>query len=92
MPKGDRTGPQGDGPTTGRQMGYCKGNEKPGITHMHPNRGGMGRRHMGDCGRGKHYQGRFSDDSDETILENEIRILKDRLSWLEGRLSKIREV
>lgn len=32
MPSGDRTGPQGQGPGTGRQLGYCSGYESPGHT------------------------------------------------------------
>ena len=30
MPRGDRTGPQGKGPKTGRGLGLCTGNKKPG--------------------------------------------------------------
>ncbi|MCK5822907.1 MAG: DUF5320 domain-containing protein [Bacteroidales bacterium] len=32
MPRGDRTGPAGNGPMTGRQMGYCAGNDQAGYT------------------------------------------------------------
>ena len=31
MPRGDRTGPMGYGPMTGRGMGYCAGYEGPGY-------------------------------------------------------------
>ena len=31
MPGGDRTGPQGDGPRTGRGLGYCADNDQPGY-------------------------------------------------------------
>ena len=31
MPGGDRTGPKGDGPGTGRGMGFCTGNDRPGT-------------------------------------------------------------
>ncbi len=31
MPGGDRTGPPGEGPTTGRGMAYCTGNKHPGF-------------------------------------------------------------
>lgn len=31
MPGGDRTGPMGQGPMTGRGMGYCTGNAQPGY-------------------------------------------------------------
>ncbi|MDG6225517.1 MAG: DUF5320 domain-containing protein [Candidatus Thermoplasmatota archaeon] len=32
MPGGDRTGPWGQGPMTGRRMGYCSGSNYPGYT------------------------------------------------------------
>lgn len=31
MPGGDRTGPRGLGPLTGRGAGYCAGNDRPGY-------------------------------------------------------------
>ncbi|MFW5745279.1 MAG: DUF5320 domain-containing protein [Spirochaetota bacterium] len=31
MPRGDRTGPNGMGPATGRAAGYCAGNGEPGF-------------------------------------------------------------
>ncbi len=41
MPAGDRTGPLGQGPGTGRTFGYCYGFDAPG--YMMGVRGGMGR-------------------------------------------------
>jgi len=41
MPRGDRTGPLGEGPKTGRQMGFCVGNEHPGFATLQSNRKGM---------------------------------------------------
>lgn len=42
MPGGDRTGPMGAGPRTGRAMGYCAGYSTPGF--MYPGFGyGYGR-------------------------------------------------
>jgi hypothetical protein len=32
MPRGDRTGPAGWGPQTGRGLGYCAGYDTPGYT------------------------------------------------------------
>jgi len=32
MPRGDRTGPLGLGPGTGRALGYCYGYDTPGFT------------------------------------------------------------
>ncbi len=49
MPRGDKTGPNGQGPLTGRKMGFCTGNNQPGFMSDAPGRG-MGRR--GGFGRG----------------------------------------
>ncbi len=49
MPGGDRTGPQGYGPMTGRGAGYCAGNGAPG--YVNPVYGGRGRG-FGGGGRG----------------------------------------
>lgn len=44
MPAGDRTGPRGMGPMTGRRAGYCAGYDTPGYANPVPARGfGMGR-------------------------------------------------
>lgn len=31
MPRGDRTGPSGEGPMTGRGLGLCSGSDTPGF-------------------------------------------------------------
>jgi hypothetical protein len=41
MPAGDRTGPMGQGPVTGRRLGYCAGYDSPGYTKGRG--GGFGR-------------------------------------------------
>ena len=40
MPAGDRTGPNGMGPKSGRGAGYCSGYDRPGYTN--PVRGRIG--------------------------------------------------
>lgn len=42
MPRGDRTGPMGMGPMTGRGTGFCGGFGAPGFMNAVPGRGGMG--------------------------------------------------
>jgi hypothetical protein len=44
MPFGDRTGPRGMGPMTGRGAGYCTGFRWPGFANLIPGsaRGGFG--------------------------------------------------
>jgi len=51
MPGGDRTGPLGQGPMTGRAAGYCVGNDFPGYAGQgfgrgRGSRGGFGGRSM----------------------------------------------
>lgn len=33
MPRGDKTGPRGQGPKTGRGLGYCTGNKTAGSAN-----------------------------------------------------------
>ncbi len=59
MPYGDRTGPVGAGPMTGRRMGYCAGFDRPG--NMSFGRGfgfGMGRG-GGFGGRGRGWRNQY---------------------------------
>jgi hypothetical protein len=51
MPGGDRTGPMGLGPMTGRGAGYCAGLPTPGFMNPVPGRG-FGRSGRGSWGRG----------------------------------------
>ena len=102
MPRGDKTGPEGLGPLTGRRMGYCTGNDNPGFANLTP---GFGRRFSRGSnrwfgrGRGMSFGGGYGYFPDENIpnvtektaLENEIRILKDHLASLEKRLSESKE-
>lgn len=54
MPGGDRTGPRGFGPMTGRAAGYCAGYPVPGYANPIPGRGWFGR----GFGRGRGWFGR----------------------------------
>lgn len=58
MPGGDRTGPEGKGPRTGRGLGYCNGHDSPGYTNDTDRPGrcyGQGR----GCGRGYRHRHRW---------------------------------
>lgn len=60
MPRGDGTGPMGEGPMTGRAAGYCAGYAAPGFA----NNLGFGRRFLGvgrgfGRGGGRGYRNRF---------------------------------
>lgn len=54
MPRGDRTGPAGMGPMTGRGAGFCSGYNSPGYANPVLGRGfgGAGRGGFGGGGRG----------------------------------------
>ena len=54
MPRGDRTGPRGLGPMTGRGMGYCS---KYPVSEIKKTFRGYGR----GCGRGRGLGRRTSD-------------------------------
>ncbi len=51
MPGGDKRGPNGEGPMTGRSVGYCADNDQPGYMNPGPGGGGM-RRGQGGQGGG----------------------------------------
>ena len=51
MPRGDRTGPQGAGPMTGRGAGICAGYDVPGYANSSFGRG-FGRGRRGGYGNG----------------------------------------
>lgn len=56
MPRGDQTGPMGQGPRTGRGAGKCSGSEVPGFVSAPGGRGaggGGGGRGRGGGGRGR---------------------------------------
>lgn len=53
MPRGDRTGPGGMGPMTGRAAGYCAGNTAPGFASAAGGRGYGGGGYGGGRGRGR---------------------------------------
>jgi len=72
MPNGDRTGPWGQGPMTGRRAGFCAGYDRPGYANPIGGRGfgrgrgmgrgrGPGRGFGGGFGRGLGYYGSTSE-------------------------------
>ena len=104
MPRGDKTGPQGEGPMTGRRLGFCIGNDRPGFDSTPGNFGrGFGQGFGRGYGRGgrmgygfRHGYGRFMDEtvqnvSKETLLENDARILKEQLASIEKQLSDFKK-
>jgi hypothetical protein len=83
MPRGDRTGPMGAGPRTGRVLGYCGGYDMPRFAD--PTFGsGMGWRHGWGGGFGWRHRF-FMPSTQEEILQ----ALKAEADWLKGQLEAI---
>lgn len=106
MPRGDRTGPLGRGPQTGRAAGFCAGFGAPGCANPTPGYG-FGRRWAG-FGRGRGlglgrgfgpffawkygYYGAQQPDREveKERLVNETKFLKEQLFLLEKRLADLK--
>lgn len=102
MPRGDRKGPNGSGPMTGRKAGYCSGSGRPGYMNSGNDKESprlFGRRGSG-IGRGtgagyrRNYDGvshsdTFADDqnSEKQFLEREIAVLKNQVKALGQKLT-----
>jgi len=104
MPGGDRTGPRGLGPRTGRAAGYCAGYPVPGYANPGYGRGfgrgwgrGFGR---GFWGRGRGFWGRgaypypapyYPEIYPEPSKEDEKAYLEDVIKGLDEEMKMIRE-
>jgi len=103
MPGFNRTGPAGQGPMTGRRMGFRENSDHENDENNYGRRG-IGRRFQGGFSRnrglgvGNGFGNRHGfrnqnftnipEVSEKTVIENEINTLKNQLSLLEERLSK----
>ena len=83
MPQGDRTGPMGQGPSTGRRLGFCAGFNSPGFANY-----GFG----GGFGRGfrrRRFRSqctppfRYNKDEEKKALQEELKEIQNRLKELE---------
>ena len=107
MPRGDRRGPNGMGPMTGRGLGYCNNYSTPGFTKGVPRGGagfnqgygrGYGRGMGGGFGRGyrnfdnQNYYMPQNNVDEGKLIESEMEALKNQMSILEKRLSEIKKV
>ena len=103
MPSGDKTGPSGNGPMTGRSAGYCAGFEQAGYENQIPRRGGVGRGRRGGrgifgfrnlgrrSGRGffQSGYGGISEAEENQSLTSEAGFLKRRLENINERLKEL---
>jgi len=96
MPRGDGTGPNGQGSLTGRRLGYCAGYPTPGF--MNPGFGrGMGR------GRGFGWRAAMfpvmqvqpqviTEAEEKKVLKEELEVLKEEMQEIEKRLKELKSV
>lgn len=105
MPRGDRTGPYGEGPATGRGLGFCTGHQTPGYTKPRPRlglqrgfRGGRGRRasRRTPIRRATPLTTRRDvytqpEQDEKEILKEEKQIIQEEIEELERELEAINE-
>lgn len=98
MPGGDRTGPWGYGPRTGRAMGYCAGYDMPGFASPsgYGGRGGFGfgrgRGYGRGFGRGWRYRAMVAPPVwAEPSREDELAYLQDMQKSLEQGLEDVQK-
>lgn len=94
MPYGDGTGPEGRGSMTGRQAGYCTGNDRPGRFERGFGFGigrgqgrGMGRRAQNFAPRG-YYPADYGYER-EPVAVQEKDVLQQQQSWFKNQLDNI---
>jgi len=101
MPRGDGTGPNGQGPMTGRAMGYCAGNEAPGF--VYGSQGGRGMRRSFGRGMGRGFRQGFRNvampmnesveitpEQEKAYLAQQLENLQDSVSAIQERLDKLK--
>jgi hypothetical protein len=96
MPRGDGTGPAGQGSMTGRGMGFCAGFNSAGFMN-----GGFGRGR--GLGRGFGWRARamqvtpnqqpaaITEKQEKQLLEQELNVLKEEMEEIEERLKELKK-
>lgn len=107
MPGGDRTGPRGFGPLTGRRAGYCAGYDLPGSANPVPGYGMRFRGRFGSWGVGHGWRHWFYatglpgwaragavppvPEQELAGLKNEAELLKDQLDAINRRIVELEQ-
>ena len=103
MPGGDRTGPMGAGPMTGRAAGFCAGYPSPGYAN-----GSFGGYGFGLGGRGRGFRGRGrgwgfgpgyaagpvqmqapTPEQELAGLKQQAQLLQDNLTQIDDRIQQL---
>ena len=105
MPRGDGTGPMGNGPMTGRGAGFCAGFAVPGVASALGRFGGFGgfgcRRGVGGGMRGAGMQARnrfmaqpygevgFTTANEKELLSRQMNALETQIQQVKQRLEQL---
>lgn len=97
MPRGDRTGPMGAGPMTGRAAGVCAGFAASGIANSGQGRGcGMGfRRGGGGRGLGRGWAAPVdgavapTGDQELAVIKQQAQQLQTDMELIQGRIQEL---
>lgn len=90
MPDGDRTGPMGNGPMSGRTSGFCAGDQSTYIAGQGCGFGsGAGRRNRFGGGRGQCRRAGWGGGEYSSMPQNEQDFLTQRKEELQNRLNAI---
>ena len=88
MPRGDRTGPSGEGPMTGRQLGYGAGFDSPGFTQGL----GFGRGRGRGFGLGSGFRNRnFNRNIQPVSTGLELNQIREEVDFLKNSLTSLLE-
>jgi hypothetical protein len=99
MPRGDRTGPNGMGPTTGRAAGFCAGYDAAGWVSA-PELRGRGRRIGRGFAHGRGFAGGqgfgggwcgtpAAPQNRKALLQSEVAALENRLEYLRREIDAV---
>lgn len=88
MPRNDQTGPNGNGPMTGRRMGNCAGNQREETFFGRRQGNGFWGRYQNRFIFSGNSSGLYSNNLSKEIIAGEIKTLKTRLIFLENELEK----
>ena len=102
MPRGDGTGPNGQGPMTGRGMGFCAGYNMPGFMNSGFGRGMGGRGRGFGAGRGFRFRAMLpfqpavmqpaviTEAEEKQFLQDELEALREEMKEIEKRLKELK--
>ena len=102
MPRGDGTGPNGQGPMTGRGAGYCAGFNTQGYANPMPRRGmgfgrgrgfgnGFGFRRSFASAQPVYQQPELTKEQETQILEQEAKAVEEEQKSLKQEMDAIKK-